>query len=423
MPQPGTLAAALAHLPQWWQESGENATIESLLASWVRACGWKAAGFLAPADGVAKSAPGHTVIEHAELSDALNRLRAGEPTLVVSVPGGTSRVYAPVMCPGRPLAALWAERTPGFTWSEADHAYIATTAKAAERSPVVIAALGASFDPERASQRLADAGVVAGRMAHDFDNILTGILGFTDLALPLTAPGTLANSHLSEIAKVGQRGIGFTQQLHAFNRAGEPKPTPGSVAATLGREEARLKPLVPPGVKIEKDLPVNLPAVAIDAAPLQAALGHLFENAIEACGKTGQVKVSAKLAEFSESDARGFLGKCSPGPHLIVSFADTGAGIKPEVRKRLIAEPFFTTKVRHRGLGLATTYRIATAHRGGLQIDSVPAPGTGTIVRLALPLAVSRPSVSTPTPPPSNNAGLRDESVRVAADTATIVRG
>ncbi|MFO0804767.1 MAG: ATP-binding protein [Gemmataceae bacterium] len=423
MPQPGTLAAALAHLPQWWQDGGENATIELLLASWVRACGWKSAGFLAPADGVAKSAPGLTHIEHSEQIDALNRLRAGEPTLVVSVPGGTSRVYAPVMCPGRPLAALWAERAPGFTWSEADHAYIATTAKAAERSPVVIAALGASFDPERANQRLADAGVVAGRMAHDFDNILTGILGFTDLALPLTAPGTLANSHLSEIAKVGQRGIAFTQQLHAFNRAGEPKPTPGSVAATLGREEARLKPQVPPGVKIEKELPVNLPAVAIDAAPLQAALGHLFENAIEACGKTGHVRISAKLAEFGESEARGYLGKCSPGPHLIVSFADSGPGIKPEVRKRLIAEPFFTTKVRHRGLGLATAYRIATAHRGGLQIDSVPAPGTGTIVRLALPLAVSRPSVNTPTPPPSNNAGLRDESVRVAADTATIVRG
>lgn len=419
MPQPGTLAAALAYLPHWQQDATDAAGLEGVLAGWVRACGWKAAGFAAPTDGLAKSAPHPVAIDHAELSETFQRLRAGEPTVVVSAAGGTSRVYAPVMCPGRPLAALWAERQPNFSWSDADHAYLATTAKLLERSPLLSATIGSTLDPDRIGIRLADAGVVAGRMAHDFDNILTGILGFADLALPMVAPGTQAASYLAEIAKVGQRGIGFTQQLHAFNRSGDPKPTPGSVAATLSREETRLKPLIPPTLKVEKDLPLNMPAVAMDAGPLQIALGHLFENAVEASGKIGYVKVSAKLAELNETDARAFLGKVSPGSYLIVSFADSGPGIKPEVRKRLFAEPFFTTKVRHRGLGLATAYRIAAAHRGGLQIEAIPAPGTGTIVKVALPQAVSRPSISTPTPPPAS-AGLREESVN---PETTTVRG
>ncbi|HEY1188976.1 MAG TPA: ATP-binding protein, partial [Gemmata sp.] len=73
-----------------------------------------------------------------------------------------------------------------------------------------------------------------------------------------------------------------------------------------------------------------------------------------------------------------------------------GPGIKPEVRKRLFVEPFFTTKVRHRGLGLAIAYRVLCSHRGGIQIDPVPSPGTGTQVRVVLPLAAARPPAVTP---------------------------
>lgn len=422
MPQPGTHTAALAYLPQWWQETNDAAAFEATLAGWVRACGWKAAGFVWPADGpatFARSAPNPVAIDSSELVAAVNRLRAGEPTVVVSTPGNSSRVYAPVTCPGRPLAVLWAERAAGQSWSETDHVYLALTAKALERSPALAAAIGTAIDADRLAQRLADAAVIAGRIAHDFDNILTGILGFTELSLPLAPPESQASSFLQEITRVGQRGIGFTQQLHTLNRCGESKPTPGSVAATLGREEARLKVGLPENVRFEKDFAPNLPAVAIDAGPLQTALGHLFENAVQACGKGGTVKVAARPADLTEVDARAYLGKVGPGPHIVVTFADTGPGIKPEVRRRLFVEPFFTTKVRHRGLGLATAFRILAAHRGGIQIDSAPAPGTGTVVRVALPLAVSRPSIAVQTPPPVHT-GLREDAVR---PTATIVRG
>jgi signal transduction histidine kinase len=425
MPQPGTQPAALAFLPQWWQESTDAAAFETTLASWVRTCGWRAAGFVWPVESpptIAKFAPTHVAVESvsAELGEVARQVRAGEPTVVVSLPSGASRVYAPVTCPGRPLALLWAEQAAGQTWSEADKAYLALTGKMLERSPVAAALLGSAVDADRLTQRLADVATVAGRMAHDFDNILTGILGFADLALPLVPPGSQEASYIAEITNVGQRGTSFTQQLHAFNRGGESKPTPGSVAATLGREEVRLRALMHPALKLEKDIPLNLPAVAVDAGPLQLALGHLFENAVEACPKGGTVRVSVQPVELTELEARSYLGKAGPGPHLQIAFADTGSGIKPDVRKRLFVEPFLSTKIRHRGLGLATAYRIIAAHRGGIQIDAVPPPGTGTAVRVVLPLIVPRPSISAPTPPPALT-GLREDAVRTAA--ATTVRG
>jgi len=425
MSQPGTLTAALAFLPHWWQDATDATGLEATLTNWVKACGWKAGGFVWPADGspaIAKTAPNPAAAETlaaTELSEAVRRVRAGEPTVVVSLPSGASRVYAPVMCPGRPLALVWAERAVGQSWSEQDRAYLALTGKTLERSPTVAAAIGPAVDPDRLSQRLADAAVVAGRIAHDFDNILTGILGFADLALPLVPSGSQPASYLLEITKGGQRGTAFTQQLHLLNRSGESKPTPGSVVATLGREEARLRPTMHAAVKIEKDVPTGLPAVAVDAAPLQVALGHLFENAVEACPKGGVIRIHAKVVELTEADARTYLGKVSPGPYLAISFTDSGTGIKPDVRKKLFVEPFHTTKIRHRGLGLATTFRIAAAHRGGLQIDAVPSPGTGTVVRLVLPLVAARPSISEPTPPPSHN-GLRQDAVRVSATVNTI---
>jgi signal transduction histidine kinase len=107
-----------------------------------------------------------------------------------------------------------------------------------------------------------------------------------------------------------------------------------------------------------------------------------------------------------------------------VTITDSGTGIKPETRRRLFAEPFHTTKIRHRGLGLAVVYRIVTAHRGGIQIDPVPAPGTGTQVKVVLPLVVARPSVAVSTPPPAQ-AGLREDTVRpgLSVSAATPVRG
>ena len=403
MLQPGTLSAALAFVPNWWQDTTDPFALDTLLGNWAKACGWRACGIVLP---VENSAPIGKTIQSGipgasppvEVPDALRRIRGGESTVLYSAPGTAGRVFAGVQSPGQPMGLIWAERPAGQPWGDTEREYLALTGKALEQSPALAAVIGPLLDPDRLAQRLGDAAVIAGRMAHDFDNILTGIIGFSDLTQPMLQPGSQAASFVAEIAKVGQRGIQFTQQLHQLSRSGQVKPNPAAVASAVAKEELRLKPLMNPSLRVEKELPSSLPPVALEGGPLQVVLGHLLENAIESCPQGGVIRVAARTAELTDADAKTYLGKPAGGNNLLVTITDSGVGIKPDVRRRLLVEPFFTTKVRHRGLGLAIAYRILCAHRGGLQIDAVPAPGTGTQVRVVLPLAAARPPAAAGAP-------------------------
>lgn len=421
MSNPGTFSAAIEFVPGWWTETTNPTALDSLLLGWAKVCEWRGCGFVWADDSAGSVV---RTVQAGELAgdpqppespDALRRIRAGERSVSYSVAGTTGRVFVGVQPPGRALGLLWAEREAGRPWDDADRSYLTLTAKVMERSPAVAAALGPVIDPDRLNQRLGDAAVIAGRMAHDFDNILTGIIGFSDLALPLMQSGSQAAGFVAEIGKVGQRGIVFTQQLHQLSRSGQVKPNPASPAVVFAKEEARLKPLLGGNVRFEKDLPAGLPVVALEAGPLQTVLGHLLDNAVEACPQGGVVRVAANHVEFTEADARNYLGKAEPGPHLLVTVSDTGTGIKPEVRRRLFVEPFYTTKVRHRGLGLAIAYRVLCAHRGGIKIDPVPAPGPGTSVRVVLPLATARP--------PANAGNPTGHPAAVGTVSVTAVRG
>ncbi len=383
----GTIAAALAFVPEWWQETTDAAAVAELFARWRIACGYSGCGVSLPGssgpvqlwvtDQAARSeAPPET-------PDALTRLQSGETCVVYPVAGGSSRYFAPVAVAGRGLGVVWAER-PDTAWDEFQRSYLILTAQVLERAAALTPWLGPVPDPHRLQQRLSDAAIIAGRMAHDFDNILTGIIGFSDLTLPLLPGGSPAVNYVTEIAKVGQRGIQFTQQLHQLSRSGQVKGTPGSVALALSREENRLRPQIPAGLTIDKDIPPQLPMPAMDTALLQIVLGHILENAVEACPSGGRILCQARLQTISATEARSYLGRLAPGDHVVVTISDTGEGLKPEVRRRLFVEPFFTTKVRHRGLGLAIAYRILWVHHGGIRIG--PAPHGGTQVAVALPL-------------------------------------
>jgi signal transduction histidine kinase len=398
MSAPGTLSAALAFLPNFWQETSDPAAFDTLLSGWARACGWRACGlvWVGESGPVVKTAQAGVSVEAPappEVPDALRRLKAGEATVSYSVANTAGRVFALAHPPGRTPGVIWADKPAGSPWNDTERVYLTTVARAAERSPALAALVGPVVDPDRLYQRLGDAAVIAGRLAHDFDNLLQGIIGFSDLTLPLVPPGSQAANFVAEIGKVGQRGIQFTQQLHQLSRSGQVKPTAGVVPLAVAKEEARLRPVTPPGVRVEKDFPAGLSPVAMEAGPLQIVLGHLLENAVEACPQGGVVRVSARPVELTEADARGYLGRVGVGGYLQITVSDTGTGIKPEVRRRLFVEPFFTTKVRHRGLGLVVSYRVLASHRGGIQIEPVPSPGSGTQVRVVLPLAAVRPPV------------------------------
>lgn len=401
MVMPGGLSTGLAFLPSWLNDSRDALAFESLLSGWVRNSGWKSAGLVWPVD----AGPGlifharpdgveRTTTPPLELGDVLKTLKGGAGTVVWQVPNTAGRLYSLLTPPGRPMGVVWADRGSGEPWSDADRNYLRLSARLIERSPALSALIGPVIDPDRLQQRLADASVIAGRMAHDFDNILTGIIGFADLSTPQLPAGSQVQKFVGEIAKVGQRGIQFTQQLHQLSRSGHGKPLAGSVAVAVGKEEARLRQTVAPGVQLFSAVPSNLAHVGMENGPLGVVLGHLLENATEATPPGGRVVVSARLVELTPADARGYLGQVGPGSHVEVAVQDSGPGIRPEVRTKLFVEPFHTTKVRHRGLGLAIVYRTLYAHRGGVRLEPAPPPETGTVARVVIPPAAARPAVA-----------------------------
>ena len=406
MARSSKIGAWLEFVPQWCVEGSEPAVLENLLVRWAAVCGWQSCGLVVPTgeELAALTVQGGVASREMppEAPDALRRLRGGESGVHYSAAESSGRYFAAVALPGRGIGTVWAQAPREQPWGEFEQAYLVLTGRVLEHAPVIQGLAGPIIDPQRLHQRLSDAAIIAGRMAHDFDNILTGIIGFSDLALPLLPSGSQAASYIAEIAKVGQRGIQFTQQLHQLSRSGQHKPTAGSVALAVAREEGRLKPHMHPHLRVEKELPVQLPSVALDTPALQVVVGHILENAVEACPQGGSVRISARVQTLSAAEARTFLGRLQPGEHVVIQVVDSGTGLKPEVRRRLFVEPFFTTKVRHRGLGLAIVYRILWVHHGGISLEPVPPPGSGTQVRIALPLATT-PAAATP-PPASTSA-------------------
>lgn len=397
----GVSCAGLAFLPNFLNECRDALALDALLSGWVRTSGWLRAGLIAAADG------SHELMMTAKSDgcDPLPRMPQEAAALVESLKGSTTtvhwpmpnsagRLYAQLLPAGRSPGLVWVEKDGVAAWTDAERAYLKLSAKLIERAPALLAEYGPTIEPERIQQRLHDAGVIAGRMAHDFDNVLTGIIGFSDLSLPLVPAGSQPAKWLAEIGKVGQRGIVFTKQLHELNRCGQAKPQPGSLTAALAREEAKVRAAA--GVQITSRFTAGLPSVAMDGGPLGNVLAHLLANAAEAMPNGGRITVVADAMDLSTAETRPYLGAVQPGSHVLVTIHDTGIGIKPEAKARLFAEPFYTTKVGRRGLGLAIVARTLTAHRGGIRIESSVAPESGTTVRFAIPTAaVPSPIVQT----------------------------
>lgn len=294
--------------------------------------------------------------------------------------GDTSRtgLQYPVGIPGKPAGVLNA------TGSSADVDWLKLLSNTLGVSAMFDRIFAPYADQARIAQRLEDAGRVAGRVAHDFDNVFQGVTGFASLALETLTPSSPAGQNVQEVLVAAQHGLKFNVQLHQLSRGGKAQPFPATVPPALTREIARVNRTMPL-VKIEVLAPPTLPPVAMEAGAVQMMVGHLLDNAAEATPKGGLITVTARLVELAASDFAGFLGQPTPGPNVEIVIRDSGPGLTEDARRRMFVEPFFTTKFRHRGLSLSVVYRMLYAHRGGVQVDGQP--GQGTTVRVVLPLA------------------------------------
>jgi two-component system cell cycle sensor histidine kinase/response regulator CckA len=228
-------------------------------------------------------------------------------------------------------------------------------------------------------------GVLAGGIAHVFNNLLTAIGFETELALVHLPADDPARKHLREIERVGERGAALARQLLAFSGSQVLKPRPLQINTLLVEIEEVLRRLLGDGIELERDLDPDLAWIEADREQLAQVVLNLVTNARDAMPEGGRVTLRTVNIDLS---ARDLAWPARPipavaGRYVLLTVGDTGPGMREEVRRRVF-EPFFSTKAGSEpaGLGLSTVYGIVLQSGGQVEVESTAGQGSTFFVYL-----------------------------------------
>ncbi|NEQ32119.1 MAG: CBS domain-containing protein [Leptolyngbya sp. SIO4C5] len=269
------------------------------------------------------------------------------------------------------------------------------------------------------AQRLESLGTLAGGIAHDLNNLMTPILGISHLLSILLKGTDQKTQELLDIQLASvRRGTALVKQILAFARGAEGKRTVLQLRHVLNEVRTFTAKTFPKSISIQADLAKDLWTIQGDATHLHQVLMNLCVNARDAMPEGGSLTLLAENLWFDEAQAQQLLD-AQPGPYVVVTVADTGMGIAPEIVDRIF-DPFFTTKAAGTGtgLGLSTTVGIVKSHNGFITVSSQV--GQGTEFKVYLPAIATQP-----TPTPMASAHLpkgNGEKVLVVDDETAICR-
>ncbi len=240
-------------------------------------------------------------------------------------------------------------------------------------------------DQLRQSQKMEAIGRLAGGVAHDFNNILTSILGYAEIASSSLPPGTPLAEDLGEITRAGKLAAALTRQLLTFSRKQVITPTTFDLNLAVAAIEKMLRRTLPEPVERVLELSPEPVWVHIDPAQVDQILLNLAVNASDAMAGGGRLRFTTATVHLTKP-LRYSLWTVPPGRYARLSVIDTGHGIPANIMEHIF-EPFFTTKEKGRGtgLGLATVFGIVKQANGHVIVDSTP--GKGTLFAVYLPLA------------------------------------
>lgn len=261
-------------------------------------------------------------------------------------------------------------------------AVIAVVRDVTERSRVE-EKLRRSEEKLRQAEKLEALARLAGGTAHEFNNLLTMIMGYAELLEADFSGQERSSGYLQKIRLSSKRAANLTRQLLAFGRRQMLSPQVLDMNAIITDAGQVLSRVMGQGTKT---LVVTAPRpawVRADAAQIEQMIANLASNAADAMPHGGTLSISLKNLELVDDDVRQHHG-LSPGPYVLLSFADTGVGMPPEVQARIF-EPFFSTREvgKAAGLGLATVYGIVTQSGGTISVHSQL--GVGTVFNVYLP--------------------------------------
>jgi PAS domain S-box-containing protein len=270
----------------------------------------------------------------------------------------------------------------------------------------------------RQAQKMEAVGQLAGGVAHDFNNILLGIQGYTGLARDAAGDAPVVRENLDEVLTAAERGGALVRQLLAFSRREALMPVVVSLNDLIDGLVKMVSRLIGEHITLRLELQEDLRGVTADARQLEQALVNLCVNARDAMPEGGTIVIGTENVALDDAFAAAHPWAVS-GRYVLVRLADNGTGMPPEAMEHLF-EPFFTTKRPDRGtgIGLATVYGIVKQHKGLIHCESVP--GAGTSFFLYFPATEMLPP-SLPVLPsaPADPAG-GSETLLIAEDDAMV---
>jgi PAS domain S-box-containing protein len=233
------------------------------------------------------------------------------------------------------------------------------------------------------SQKMESIGRLAGGVAHDFNNMLSVILGHAELVLGQTDPGLPLYSSLQHIREAAERSAELTRQLLAFARKQTVTPKVMDLNQTVEGMLKMLGRLIGEDIDLIWQPGADVGPVNMDRSQIDQLLVNLCVNARDAIGDTGKVTIETSRVVLDAAYCIEHVD-CAPGDYVALTVSDNGCGIAPELLPHLF-EPFFTTKEMGKGtgLGLATVYGIVKQNNGLVEASSEP--GRGTTFRVCLP--------------------------------------
>jgi len=229
----------------------------------------------------------------------------------------------------------------------------------------------------RQSQKMEAIGILAGGVAHDFNNILTTIIGNAELALMNVIKDKSLRKGIKEIKKAGERAASLTRQLLAFSRKQIVQPKILDINELLTDMEKMLGRLIGEDIEL---LTIPAPAlwqVKIDPGQIEQVIMNLAINAKDAMPCGGKLTIETANADLDENYSHEHgIEKKKSGPYVMLAVSDTGIGMDKETHEHIF-EPFFTTKKvgKGTGLGLATVYGIVKQNNGFIWVYSEPEHG------------------------------------------------
>jgi len=239
------------------------------------------------------------------------------------------------------------------------------------------------------SQKMEAVGQLAGGVAHDFNNILTAIVGYSDLLAAELGDNAQQREDIEEIRKAARRAAALTRQLLSFSRKQVLEPRIVDVNGVVLNLDKMLRSLMSENIELETQLAEDLDAARVDPNQLEQVIMNLAINARDAMPDGGTVTIETANATLGEDYAAKHVSVI-PGVYVMLAVTDTGCGMT-EATKARIFEPFFTTKPAGRGtgLGLSTVYGIVKQSGGNIWLYSEP--NKGTTFKIYLPAVDALP--------------------------------